>query len=468
MVRLLERALVRGLAAVTLIGCSPSVAVDDATAPVSAPAHPAHDGVPLWQKHYLYGEAGGIGVGPGGDVIVAGALSQPKPSDLGGGPVTAGPQGAAILVRLGPDGAFRWGKVYSPTLIAYGLGAAFDPQGNALMTGAFSGIIDFGDGPLTTSQEFERDVFVAKVDADGKTLWSKSFPSAGLAEPQLQGGRTIAADADGNVIVAGELQGTVSFGGPPLTGGTPTMAAGFVAKFDPNGNHLWSRRAGVSACASLDAAGNVLVAGNFDGGFDLGEGPIGDLSQGAYVVKLNAKGAVLLAKTLPGWLAGWPNRSFAVGPSGDFAIAPWFNGSIDLGTGPLTSTGNASAIAKFDAVGHAIWARVIEGSGGSGWNLGIDGQGNTLAAGSLYSPTDVGQGADSIGPYGAVMAKYDPQGALRWFDASSSEAYYYGVATDAAGGIVGIGAFRGTFDLGLGPMLNLLNGDELFLVRLAP
>jgi hypothetical protein len=94
----------------------------------------------------------------------------------------------------------------------------------------------------------------------------------------------------GNVLVAGRFEGTIDFGGGPLA----SLGVGdvFVAKLDTDGGHLWSKRFGnasdeAAAGVATDSAGNVLVAGHFDGAIDFGGGPLNNAGGGdVFVVKL--------------------------------------------------------------------------------------------------------------------------------------------------------------------------------------
>ena len=106
-------------------------------------------------------------------------------------------------------------------------------------------------------------------------LWSHGFGSPIFAEHCASYG--VAVDAVGNVSVIGWFDGTVDFGGGPLTsaGGSDI----FLAHYDPTGTHLWSYRFGDTSdeggsSVSVDAAGNVLVTGHFRGTVDFGGGPL--------------------------------------------------------------------------------------------------------------------------------------------------------------------------------------------------
>lgn len=111
---------------------------------------------------------------------------------------------------------------------------AVDGSGNVFVTGYFSGTADFGGGPLTSAGG---DIFVAAFGASGSHLWSRRFGDADFQE-----GQEVATDGSGNVVVTGYFSGTADFGGGPLTStGSEDI---FVAKFDVDGGHVWSRRFG--------------------------------------------------------------------------------------------------------------------------------------------------------------------------------------------------------------------------------
>ena len=90
-----------------------------------------------------------------------------------------------------------------------------------------------------------------------------SFGGAGADEA-----RSMAIDPAGNLLVVGTFEGSIDFGGGPVSsaGGSDI----FVVKLDPDLNVVWSRRFGgladdlaLGVCTS--PAGNILVAGSFRG-----------------------------------------------------------------------------------------------------------------------------------------------------------------------------------------------------------
>ncbi len=80
-----------------------------------------------------------------------------------------------------------------------------------------------------------------------------------------QSENAVATDAAGNVLIAGDYYGTVDFGGGPLTAsGKPLV----VAKLDPGGAHLWSHSFSATGVlyiggVAIDATDDVLIAGSY-------------------------------------------------------------------------------------------------------------------------------------------------------------------------------------------------------------
>jgi hypothetical protein len=109
-------------------------------------------------------------------------------------------------------------------------------------------------------------LFVVKLASDGDHIWSRGF-HGNLDAP------SIAVDGAGNVVVSGDIQTTVDFGGGPLSG-TLTVDI-FVARFDPDGNHLWSDRFGDDGVdrgrgLAVSSGGNIHVTGHFQNTLDFG------------------------------------------------------------------------------------------------------------------------------------------------------------------------------------------------------
>jgi beta-propeller repeat-containing protein len=165
----------------------------------------------------------------------------------------AGPgswQGAydAFLVKYDPLGNKLWSRQFGSPDIDIARGVALDGLGNVYIAGDTDGSLaaPFGGGSL--------DAFVAKYDQNGNAIWKRQINA-----PSREAARDIAADALGNVYVAGFTDG--SPGGP--NAGAEDIV---VYHYDAAGNLTWTRQTGtseqdISFGAATDGLGNVYLSG---------------------------------------------------------------------------------------------------------------------------------------------------------------------------------------------------------------
>jgi hypothetical protein len=84
----------------------------------------------------------------------------------------------------------------------------------------------------------------------------------------------VALDAASNVYVSGNLRTTLSVGGEPMTNPDADNSSTFFASYRNDGTYRWSKAAYGSAGLTVDALGNVFVAGGLYGEADFGGGPL--------------------------------------------------------------------------------------------------------------------------------------------------------------------------------------------------
>jgi hypothetical protein len=119
-----------------------------------------------------------------------------------------------------------------------------DKSGNIIITGAFSGTVDFDPGPGVFNlsidlQHTHSDAFVAKYTAAGTFLWAKKFAAAQNAPDH---GLQLAIDDTNNIYMVGEYQGDIQFfpGGTWYNwGNAPGKPRLFMTKLDSTGNLKW-------------------------------------------------------------------------------------------------------------------------------------------------------------------------------------------------------------------------------------
>lgn len=210
-----------------------------------------------------------IAAGPSGNVVITGSIGAPV--DFGGGPVIGGGAGDAFAVQLDASGGHLWSKAFGDGQVQDGTAVAIGPGGNFVLTGLFSGAVDFGGGPLTSSKASEG--FLAKLDPAGGHQWSKQFGDG--APANISQGNGVALDANGNVLVTGSFSGSARFGGNPIAAIDQDV---FLTKLDPTGAQVWANRfgatdgSGTGTGVAVDANGNSLLTGSFLGTIDFGIG----------------------------------------------------------------------------------------------------------------------------------------------------------------------------------------------------
>ena len=365
-----------------------------------------------------------IAVAPGGDSYVVGYFD--GEIDLGpAGKHPAAPNAKdpkksgsdAFVVKLGPDGKIAWGKTFGAGRddVANGVAvrgervvvvgqfldeialgefrhpaagsddifvAAFDragepqwlwtaggidsdganaiaaaPDGGWLVGGSFSDTAEFQQAHLKSKGG--TDAVLIKLSGTGDVEWVKQF-----------GGRYndtishVAVDPRGNIYLQGVFRDTADWGGKPLTahGGSDNDIV--LAKYDVNGDHLWSKNFGnafndVAGGLTVDPAGNITMAGSFDKSVSFGEGDehtsLGEAD--GFVARFTTDGKLVWARTFG---AEREDIAFGVGAdtAGNTIATGWFQGTVDFGKGPLISKGNKDVFAlKLDPKGSVVWAQ---------------------------------------------------------------------------------------------------------------
>lgn len=186
-----------------------------------------------WAKSFGSGPLswGGLTVAadPAGNVLVAGIFSggatfgNTPPLDAGA--TSMAPQW--FLAKLDPAGNAQWSKEFldvPPDGIG-NIAVAVDDAGSVVITGGYTGTVDFGGGPLANPDAAGGSI-LAKFDGAGNHLWSKRFGDAGgLTSVAV---RTV--PGTNQIVMAGNAAGTVDFGmGPMKCPGDDV----FVATFQP-------------------------------------------------------------------------------------------------------------------------------------------------------------------------------------------------------------------------------------------
>jgi FlgD Ig-like domain len=426
---------------------------------------PLHAGTIFdWSKSFgdeEYQYSRSVAIDGSGSIFLSGSINGAV--NFGGGPLPYAFSDIS-LAKFDVNGNHLWSKRFGDFFNQNPQALATDGSGNVIISGFYGGSVDFGGGTLTSLAG--ANLFLAKFDASGNYIWSKSF---GDTLYSSEDGMWVATDASDNVIVTAEFDGTIDFGGGALTSAGSLDIA--VAKFDAAGNHIWSKNFGdasfqIPQDVATDGFGNVVITGYFGGSADFGGGPLMSGGLDMFVAELDSGGNHLWSKNFGGALG----YSVATDGLGNVVTTGLFNGTVDFGGGPLTEAGGGDIfVAKFDLNGNHLWSKTF-GNADFQYcqSVATDGANNVVITASFPGTVDFGGGPLTSAGYDDIfVAKLDANGNhlwsqrfgdADWSDTSTS------VAADGSGNIAITGYFPGTVDFGGGPLTSA-GGQDIFLAR---
>jgi hypothetical protein len=233
----------------------------------------------IWSKRFGGGGSDtgiSVAVDGSGNVILTGEFQQT--ADFGGGPVTSAGSWDVFVVALDADGNHLWSRFFGDTDADRGWGVAADGAGNVVVTGEYRRSANFGGGALWSLGL--NDIFVAKYTASGDHVWARSYGQGGEDR-----GLDIAVDGSSNILLTGRTA-SGNFGG-----GIVTPWGLFVVKLAGDGKHIWSRGFHGNLdfpAIAVDGIGNVVVSGDIQTTVDFGGGPLsGTLTVDIFVARFD-------------------------------------------------------------------------------------------------------------------------------------------------------------------------------------
>lgn len=413
----------------------------------------------------------------GGDAIVAGDFENSfTVGSLPPLPNTAGKDG--FVFALDPMGKPLWLTGFAGVGDQRVYRAIPSATGGLFVGGSFTQALGFAGQELGDAPDGE-DGFVAALDAAQALTWIARVKSPGRQTVQ-----SVAANAQGEVVIAGTFQDALTLGDITLDGSADDEI--FVAKIDAAGKPLWAQSLGgkapdlplsqPSCFVELASDGSLFVAGSFAGTLHL-EDDLGAMgTHDMFVGKLDSAGNALWGHAMGAAGADQRVASLAVGPADAVLLSADVRGKVTLAGGTtVESAGPApdALLAVFDSAGVLSWARRYGSAADDHASSAtfIDGD-DVLFAGQFRGAIEFSgdppllndeaqSGADDI-----FFVRLAPDHSPRW--ARSFGAKNDQVATSVAVAPEGhpllAGWFRGTLDFGAGP-LDANNGADIFVAR---
>ena len=424
----------------------------------------------IWSKRFGGNgpvEGTALAVGPDGSVVVAGRFDADV-VDFGCSPLEKQLHNDLFIVKFAADGTCIWSRAHATGLASHpSVATDVDEMGNTYLAGSFTmSVFHLGDMQHLNSgnccigwdggEASEcNDVFLAKLDAEGQYLWSKSFGGCDT-ETVLNVERTV----DGYLTVRTYSSSSgVDYGGGPLDESDSGLKQ-HISRFDQEGNHEWSISLGAGGWfgfgvggLSCDKSGACVFVGSFnqpvelDGSLLFPKGyPDECILAGAcydgLVGKVNQSGHLVWANSFGG--VGWEIFSdVEVGPyGGGLAVANFKYAESQIDGQTFEQQGDSDLLAiSFGSSGSVDW--IVHGTGPhNASNLSVatgTGGGHYVGAtfkGALGLSTgisdDVVFGIDQESADVALF-RLSPQGVVEW------GAAYGGVGTDEISGIEVLG-----------------------------
>jgi hypothetical protein len=363
-----------------------------------------------------------------------------------------------------------------------------DAAGNIVVTGSFTGSLDFDPGTGTrTLAAYGSAVFVARYTPTGNHLWS--FQIGGGSTIGLHAGaEDVAFDGNGDIIVVGGFIGTMDFN--PGTGITNLTSARFNKKPQPNGNdnhdlfvakyssagaYLWAFRLGnqyaeSASSVDVDGSGNIYVTGGFGMSgttyvsntvdFNPGSGTanLTTTNPAIYVARFSAAGGFAWAFKLAAAPLTSPQR-IAIDGNGGVVVAGGFTGTVDFdpGAGTATLIGMSTGsngdifVARYASSGAYQWA--FTPSVGTAYGLSIDANGDIFVSGSYRGANDFDPdvwplelSGDPTYPYHGFAASYTSAMTLRWAFSTTGPDIGRAIVSTGSGDVFFAGSFNATSD----------------------
>lgn len=377
-----------------------------------------------------------------------------------------------FVKRFGTNGAYD-----------YAYDVAIDTNDDILMTGGFTGsAIDFGGGALGGSGS--NDIYLVRFDKNGSQIWSKQF---GDSKDQLA--NSVVLDGQSNLILAGDFGGVIDFGaGIGVTETSFSQLAGFIAKLDPQGAHVFSDAFHVpntpgnyltQTHAAVDKQGNVTVVGRFVGSLTVGnEAPLASSGTGSdvFVLRYDTAGKLVFVKKY-GSSGDDFGPQIATAPDGTTYIAGRSgSATLDLsglgGPSVVGMGGGDIYVVKLNADGTFAKARAFgDNADQSATTVTVDPLGHVLLGGYYKGVVNFGNTPLGIAMNNTLfLAKLDSDLNELWSRAifSAQAQYSIHLGTDAAANILLSGGFYGSLPIETGKPLVSAGNADIFVAKLAP
>ncbi len=248
-----------------------------------------------------------------------------------------------FVIQLNSTGSPQWLHAFSGAGEQQPHGVASDSSNNVIVTGLYAQSMDLGTGQLMS--QGMNDIFLAKFDSSGNTVWAESFGAAGNDI-----GYAVTVDSADDIWMCGSYSGTVSFGSTTLT--SHAASDNFVVRLDSTGHVLWAVDPYTGTGTGVTSVCSVAVNGDGRGYVGLSLSGTGTAFGAPFASAGSASnqsdavvGAIRSTDGAPlGYFSAGSTEqakafSVAIDPGGRILSGGYFYGNINFGLDSLNSSG---------------------------------------------------------------------------------------------------------------------------------
>lgn len=315
-----------------------------------------------------------------------------------------------FVAKLDSDGNWLWVRSAGSSGEDHGYDIAMNPDGGCYLTGYIYDTAVFGD--FEVSPYGYKDIFVAKMSADGNWQWVNHTGGTNVDE-----GKALSIDNDGNIYLSGHFRNLAAFGEFSLESYGANDV--FVAKLDSDGIWLWAEACG--GFSYYDDVWDIAVNSNniccITGEF-YSDGHFGD-----FTVEGGGAKDIYIAAIDSGGVWRWANsagaggtdtgNSVAIDENGEVFVCGSFQNTIGFGDTQITSAGIWDIfIAKSDANGNWVWATSVGSSTNDfAGGIALNSSSDLYVHGSISGTAWFGDvSLDSSGGFDVFVALLNTQG----------------------------------------------------------
>ncbi len=376
----------------------------------------------------------------------------------------------------GQTSTIEWVKILGTTDDSYkhdngiciNAAATLSKNGSLYSVGHFRDTLDFDPNSSQYNlATFDRtqSIFITKLSANGDLIWAKSLNCTGQS-------RAFAIEIDdfNNVYVTGKFQDSLDVNPSSNKDNFITQGNGnnFIAKFDSNGEFIWSKQFTGKVgkiLLHIDNLNKIWFIGNFTDTIDFNIGETGYLmtqgSNDVFISKLDQNGDYLFMKQFGGEYSDIIS-SIALDDLGNICLFGKFKGEVDFDPSDAihkkVAEGEGIFISKLDSEANLIWVKTLN-SNPYIWlaDISVDGLGNIYTSGSFkliidLDPSDAVYNLYNYYPTcypDAFISKLNASGDFVWakqFKGGYNLATIESMDVDKKGNIYTMGSFFNDID----------------------